>query len=168
MPEWICCAILQGNRWLLVIGTDRTVVVFLPMPAGPRLVLPTASAVTRPAQRCRYNHGSTPANAPGPPTEYGAEKLNRLFTRSRVLNPRGLVGAALALALIGVNAHAQTPAGKAPALTSGLDLAAMDKTVRVQDDIYDHANGHWLKNTPIPDDRSSVSIASPAARQESG
>jgi predicted metalloendopeptidase len=68
--------------------------------------------------------------------------------------------ATLALGLCCANASAQTPAGKAPALTSGLDLAAMDHSVRVQDDVFDYANGHWLKVTPIPDDRASVSIAS--------
>ncbi|HEX3837482.1 MAG TPA: M13 family metallopeptidase [Steroidobacteraceae bacterium] len=79
---------------------------------------------------------------------------------SRAFNPHRCVGVALALVLLSANAPAQAPAGKAPALTSGLDLAAMDKAVRVQDDVYQYANGHWLKNTPIPDDRSSVSIAS--------
>ncbi len=54
-------------------------------------------------------------------------------------------------------AQAQAPA--AEGLAAGLDREAMDKTVRVQDDVYDYANGHWLKNTPIPQDRSSVSIA---------
>ncbi len=49
---------------------------------------------------------------------------------------------------------------QAPALPSGIDLAGMDRSVRPQDDFFDYANGHWLKNTPIPDDRSSVSIAS--------
>jgi putative endopeptidase len=47
-----------------------------------------------------------------------------------------------------------------PAQPSGLNLAGMDRSVRPQNDFFDYANGHWLKNTPIPDDRSSVSIAS--------
>jgi putative endopeptidase len=54
----------------------------------------------------------------------------------------------------------RTPAAQAAALTSGLDLAGMDKTVRAQDDFFHYANGHWLQTTPIPDDRASVSIAS--------
>ncbi len=62
----------------------------------------------------------------------------------------------LALGLFGTAAQAQAPAPKA----LGLNVAAMDKSVRVQDDVYDYANGHWLKSTPIPEDRSSVSIAS--------
>jgi putative endopeptidase len=67
-----------------------------------------------------------------------------------------LMIAALTLGLFAV----RTPAAQAPALTSGLNLAGMDRSVRPQDDFYDYANGHWLKNTPIADDRSSVSIAS--------
>jgi len=43
---------------------------------------------------------------------------------------------------------------------SGLDLAAIDHSVRPQDDLFDFADGQWLKRTPIPDDRASVSIAS--------
>jgi putative endopeptidase len=82
--------------------------------------------------------------------------LNRLFALSRI-SPVCLVSAALALGALAANAQAQAPAPKVVA--SGLDAAAMDKTVRIQDDTFDYANGHWLKNTPIPADRSSVSIA---------
>ncbi len=74
-------------------------------------------------------------------------------------NPRAIAVAAI-LSLFAVSASAQAPTAKAPALTSGLDLAALDKTVRVQDDTFQYANGRWLKTTPIPQDRSSVSIAS--------
>jgi predicted metalloendopeptidase len=61
--------------------------------------------------------------------------------------------------LLAPHAQAQAPGGKAPRLSGGLDLAGMDKTVRVQDDLYDYANGHWLKTTSIPDDRTYVSVA---------
>jgi len=54
---------------------------------------------------------------------------------------------------------AGVPAAQAPLLSSGLNLAALDKTVRIQDDSFDFANGIWLKNTPIPDDRPMVAIA---------
>jgi putative endopeptidase len=84
--------------------------------------------------------------------------LNRLFTYSHGVAVRRRLGAALAISVLAATAQAQAPAAKP--LASGLDLAAMDKTVRVQDDAFDYANGHWLKNTPIPQDRSSVSIAS--------
>jgi putative endopeptidase len=53
----------------------------------------------------------------------------------------------------------RVPAAQAPALISGLNLAAMDKNVRIQDDSFDFANGTWLKSTPIPDDRPTVAIA---------
>lgn len=36
-----------------------------------------------------------------------------------------------------------------------LDRGAMDTSVRVQDDLYLHVNGNWLKNTEIPADKSN-------------
>ena len=36
---------------------------------------------------------------------------------------------------------------------SGIDLSTFDSAVRPQDDLYQHVNGAWLKNTEIPDDR---------------
>jgi predicted metalloendopeptidase len=41
------------------------------------------------------------------------------------------------------------------ALTSGIDLATFDKTVRPQDDPFYHVNGTWLARTEIPPDKSS-------------
>jgi putative endopeptidase len=43
------------------------------------------------------------------------------------------------------------------ALTSGIDLGAIDPSVRPQDDFFRHVDGLWLKNTPIPADRASIS-----------
>jgi putative endopeptidase len=40
---------------------------------------------------------------------------------------------------------------------SGIDLAAMDKSVKPGDDFFSYANGTWFKNTQIPADRSSIS-----------
>jgi putative endopeptidase len=40
---------------------------------------------------------------------------------------------------------------------SGLDLAAMDKSVKPGDDFFLYANGTWFKNTQIPADRSNIS-----------
>ena len=37
---------------------------------------------------------------------------------------------------------------------SGIDTAAVDATVRPQDDFFRHVNGTWLKTTPIPADES--------------
>ena len=45
------------------------------------------------------------------------------------------------------------PPAKAPA--SGIDFAAFDKSVRPQDDLFQHVNGQWLKTTEIPADKSS-------------
>jgi putative endopeptidase len=38
-------------------------------------------------------------------------------------------------------------------VTSGLDRAAVDPAVRVQDDLFRHTNGGWLDRTEIPADR---------------
>ncbi|EDQ01189.1 M13 family metallopeptidase [Shewanella benthica] len=42
------------------------------------------------------------------------------------------------------------------ALTSGIDFANFDKSIRPQDDFYGYVNGTWLKNTKIPSDRTST------------
>ncbi|WP_444892763.1 M13 family metallopeptidase [Microbulbifer sp. TRSA001] len=39
-------------------------------------------------------------------------------------------------------------------LSSGIDLNAMDTSVRPQDDFFAYVNGTWLKNTEIPADKS--------------
>jgi putative endopeptidase len=41
--------------------------------------------------------------------------------------------------------------------TSGIDLGAIDPTVRPQDDFFRHVDGLWLQSTPIPPDRASIS-----------
>lgn len=43
----------------------------------------------------------------------------------------------------------------APALRSGLDLTQVDPSIRVQDDLFGHVNGRWLRDAVIPADRSS-------------
>ena len=42
------------------------------------------------------------------------------------------------------------------ALTSGIDFANFDKSIRPQDDFYGYVNGTWLKTTEIPSDRTST------------
>ncbi|NED59368.1 peptidase M13, partial [Streptomyces sp. SID10244] len=37
---------------------------------------------------------------------------------------------------------------------SGIDLSWVDADVRVQDDLFTHVNGQWLRSHVIPDDRS--------------
>jgi endothelin-converting enzyme len=49
---------------------------------------------------------------------------------------------------------APTPA-PAPPLKSGLDLTGFDRSISPKDDLYRFAGGTWLKNTPIPADRSN-------------
>jgi predicted metalloendopeptidase len=39
-------------------------------------------------------------------------------------------------------------------LKSGIERAYMDESVRPQDDLFDYANGKWLKQTEIPADRA--------------
>ncbi|GGI70496.1 M13 family metallopeptidase [Shewanella gelidii] len=49
-----------------------------------------------------------------------------------------------------------TAAAVTQALTSGIDFANFDKSVRPQDDFYLYVNGGWIKNTEIPSDRTSA------------
>jgi len=52
-------------------------------------------------------------------------------------------------------ASAAAPVAAEPvAMTSGLDKAGMDAGVRPQDSLFGAMNGTWLKNTPIPADKS--------------
>jgi predicted metalloendopeptidase len=43
---------------------------------------------------------------------------------------------------------------------SGIQSADMDKSVRPQDDLFQYANGTWLKKVPIPPDRASYGVDS--------
>ena len=36
-----------------------------------------------------------------------------------------------------------------------LEISDFDRSVRIQDDLFEHVNGAWLKNTPIPPDKSN-------------
>src|ERR1700742_386755 len=64
-----------------------------------------------------------------------------------------------ALGVSGICAAAPAPAAGgsgAPQLGSfGIDLAAMDKSVKPGDDFYRYVNGHWLATEKIPPDQSS-------------
>lgn len=51
-------------------------------------------------------------------------------------------------------AKAQTAVSKSVA-DPGLDLSAMDKNVRPQDDFYSFVNGSWMKTAKIPADKST-------------
>ena len=43
----------------------------------------------------------------------------------------------------------------AETLRSGIDAKGFDPSVRIQDDLFLHVNGEWLKHTQIPDDKSN-------------
>jgi predicted metalloendopeptidase len=43
-------------------------------------------------------------------------------------------------------------------LVSGIDLSAMDRSVRPQDDLFRFVNGTWLENTPFPAEYASAGI----------
>lgn len=45
-------------------------------------------------------------------------------------------------------------------LTSGLQLQSFNTAVRPQDDLFEHANGSWLRTTAIPPDRSRYGVDS--------
>ena len=50
------------------------------------------------------------------------------------------------------------PRGKAEIGAWGFDTAGTDSTVAPGDSFYRHANGGWLKNTPIPPDKSNYGM----------
>jgi putative endopeptidase len=62
-------------------------------------------------------------------------------------------GTAAVLAIASLAIAAATP-------ISGIQTADMDKTVRPQDDLFQYANGTWLKDVPIPPDRASYGVDS--------
>jgi putative endopeptidase len=51
------------------------------------------------------------------------------------------------------------------AAVSGIQTVDMDKSVRPQDDLFQYANGAWLKKVPIPADRASYGVDSMMAEQ---
>ena len=81
-------------------------------------------------------------------------------------------GALCALSLVacgGQNhdaAPANEPAAAPPqALSSGIDTANFDQSVRPQDDLFRYVNGHWLDTTEIPADKSNYGAFSALADQ---
>lgn len=69
----------------------------------------------------------------------------------------GAISAVLGTALIaGCGKSETSPTTAAPkALSSGIDPANFDNSVRAQDDFYRHVDGTWLKKTEIPADKSN-------------
>jgi len=66
---------------------------------------------------------------------------------------RSLAFAAALLCVAGPTSAQQAATGR-----FGFDEAGMDRTVRPGDDFYAYANGAWAKRTPIAPDRSTVSL----------
>jgi putative endopeptidase len=64
------------------------------------------------------------------------------------------------LACLTALAAAASPASADPALLSGIQAADMDLKIRPQDDLFGYANGTWLRDVPIPPDRSSYGVDS--------
>src|SRR5262249_41068040 len=64
-----------------------------------------------------------------------------------------LVGC-LVLALTSSPAQPTVPGGH------GIDIAAMDRSVKPGDDFFHYCNGAWIKRTEIPPDRPGVSVFS--------
>ncbi len=65
------------------------------------------------------------------------------------------LAAAALLLLIAPALHADKPAEQ---LASGLDYDGMDRSVRIQDDLFRHMNGRWLRDTPFPPEYASAGV----------
>jgi len=70
-----------------------------------------------------------------------------------------ITGAMALIVLIACGKQEAEPVAEEPATTilldSGLDLAAMDKTVKPGDDFFAFMNGTWIKETDIPADKAT-------------
>jgi putative endopeptidase len=82
-----------------------------------------------------------------------------MFVRTRVLGLLAVTLAACSPSAAKVTPPAATtiapPDASAPPETAaGIDVAGIDRSVAPGDDFFHFANGTWLKNTPIPPDRS--------------
>lgn len=67
---------------------------------------------------------------------------------------RGLLLGCLLLALTSSPAQQTAPGGR------GIDIAAMDRSVKPGDDFFQYSNGAWLQRTEIPPDRAAVGVFS--------
>lgn len=86
----------------------------------------------------------------------------------KLLLPLAIAGAVAATTLTGCSqsenptaesqkkptSTAETSTAATEILGSGIDLSAMDTSVRPQDDFYSYVNGNWMKTTEIPADKS--------------
>jgi predicted metalloendopeptidase len=67
-----------------------------------------------------------------------------------------LASAGLAVTVSACKVGQENQAEQAQATASGIDLAAMDKSVKPGDDFFLYANGNWVKNSEIPADKSRI------------
>lgn len=70
---------------------------------------------------------------------------------------RALLASASAVAVLGAAQllpHIAAAANKPTIGAWGVDIAAMDKSIKPGDDFFRHTGGTWMKNTQIPADRS--------------
>ncbi len=72
------------------------------------------------------------------------------------MNRFGLGIFASALALSACSSGGDRAAAPAQGTQAGIVAAAMDKAVAPGDDFFAYANGSWVRNTPMPEDRSSI------------
>jgi predicted metalloendopeptidase len=63
----------------------------------------------------------------------------------------------LVLAFLRCGGKAPAPPARA-AVTSGIDSSGVDRTVRPQDDFFQHVNGAWLASVDIPADKPSWGV----------
>ena len=73
----------------------------------------------------------------------------------KLLNPLLALAAA---AFVAAPAAAQKTPAAFSAPTSGIDRSAIDRAVRVQDDLYAHVNGRWLKSAAFAPDKAYIGV----------
>src|SRR5215472_8559482 len=78
-----------------------------------------------------------------------------MMSDSPVFRATGQLLGCLLLALATSSAGQTEPGGP-----HGIDIAAMDRSVRPGDNFFQYSNGGWLKRTEIPPDRAGVSVFS--------
>lgn len=83
--------------------------------------------------------------------------------RTRMARRRAATIALVALALGACGKKPSKDETQAPPTAFGVDLAAIDESVRPGDDFYRYVNGRWLAEVKIPEDRSSYGVFSDLA-----
>ncbi len=67
-----------------------------------------------------------------------------------------LASAGMAVTVSACKGAVENQAEQAQGSASGIDLAAMDKSVKPGDDFFLYANGSWFKSSEIPADKSRI------------